>query len=134
MLLSPRVDMYSCYHYPQTSLAVSLSFHKLTLDADTYSGTSHNGLSKIRTTVTSIQWTNNVPPIDFAIEIIHYFSTSERRTTSYLWTMDRKRAPKGQLAVQNSIDNRDILRGWKLNNYADNVCCSALLVLLEKLN
>ena len=34
-----------------------------------YSGTSHNGLSEIRTT--SLQRTNNVPPIVFAIEIIH---------------------------------------------------------------
>ena len=38
--------------------------------ASTYSGTSHNGLSEIQTT--SIQRTNNVPPIDFAIEKIHF--------------------------------------------------------------
>ena len=35
-----------------------------------YSGTSHNRLSEIRTV--SIQWDNNVPLIDFAIEIIYF--------------------------------------------------------------
>ena len=35
-----------------------------------YSGTSHNGLSEIRTA--SIQWTNHVPPIDFDMEITHF--------------------------------------------------------------
>ena len=35
-----------------------------------YSGTSHNRLSEIWTA--SIQQTNNVPPIDFAIETIHF--------------------------------------------------------------
>ena len=34
------------------------------------SGTSHNRLSEIRTA--SIQWTKNVTPIDFAIEITHF--------------------------------------------------------------
>ena len=34
------------------------------------------------------------------------FSTSERRTTSYLWTTDRTCAPKGQVAVQNSLQER----------------------------
>ena len=37
-----------------------------------YSGTSHNGLSEIQTA--SIQWTNYMPPIDYAIEIIHFQS------------------------------------------------------------
>ena len=35
-----------------------------------YSGTSHNGLSEIRTA--SIQQTNHVPPNDFTIELIHF--------------------------------------------------------------
>ena len=35
-----------------------------------YSGTSHKGLSEMRSA--SIQRTNHVPPIDFAIEIIHF--------------------------------------------------------------
>ena len=43
--------------------------------------------------------------IDFAIEIIT-FLTSERQTTSYLWTVDRTYAPKGQVAVQNSLQER----------------------------
>ena len=58
-----------------------------------YSGTFHNCLSEMRTT--SIQWTNNVPPIEFSIEI----TISERPTTSCLWTTDRKCAPKGQVHV-----------------------------------
>ena len=65
-----------------------------------YSGTSHNRLSEIQTAF--LQRTNNVPPIVFAIEIIH-FQTSQRRTTSYFRTTDRKCAPKGQIAVQNSL-------------------------------
>ena len=40
------------------------------MDSTIYSGTSHNGLSEIRTA--SIQRTNNVPPIDFAIEIMYF--------------------------------------------------------------
>ena len=35
-----------------------------------YRGSSHNGLSEIR--IASIQWTNNVPPIDLAIVIVHF--------------------------------------------------------------
>ena len=70
--------------------------------AQCYSGTSHNGLSKIQTA--SIQQTNNVPPIDFAIETIHF--QPQRRTTSYLRTTDRTRAPKGQVAVQTIIASK----------------------------
>ena len=40
-----------------------------------YSGTSHNGLSDIWTA--SLQRTNNVPPIDFAVEIIHFQPPSD---------------------------------------------------------
>ena len=47
------------------------------------------------------------PLIDLAIEII-----SERWTTSYLWTMDRKRTLKGQIAVQNSLQEWTEI-GWK---------------------
>ena len=34
------------------------------------------------------------------------FSTSERWTTAYLRTMDRRHAPKGQVAVQNSLQKQ----------------------------
>ena len=34
------------------------------------------------------------------------FSTSNRRKTSYLWTTDRKHAPKGQVTVQNNLIQR----------------------------
>ena len=61
-----------------------------------YSGTSHNGLSDIRTA--SIQRTNNVPPINFAIEKIHFQPPRDRQAP--IWTTDRKLAPKGQVAVQ----------------------------------
>ena len=57
-----------------------------------YSRTSHNGLSDLEIQTASIHWTNNVPPIDFAIEIIHF--QPPRRTTSHLWTTDKKHAPK----------------------------------------
>ena len=43
-----------------------------------------------------------MPLIDFAVVL----STYERRTTAYLQTMDRTLAPKGQVAVQNSLQER----------------------------
>ena len=55
----------------------------------------------------SLQRTNNVPLIVFAIDnYYNTFSTSERQTTSYLRTTDRKHAPKGQVAIQNSLQER----------------------------
>ena len=64
-----------------------------------YSGT---GLSEIRTA--SIQQTNHVPPIDFAIEIIHFQPPRDRPPPiSGQLTM---RAPKGQVAVRNGLQQR----------------------------
>ena len=69
-----------------------------------YSGTSHNGLSEIRTA--SIQWTNNVPPIDFAIEIIHFQPPRDGQPPiSGQWT--EHVPPKDtEVAVQNSLQER----------------------------
>ena len=58
-----------------------------------YSGTSHNGLSEIRST--SIQRTNNVPLLDFAIETIHFQplrdgqSPNSRQWTEYVTPKDK---------------------------------------------
>ena len=48
----------------------------------------------------SIQRTNNVPPIDFAIEIVHF---QPPRETDNLLSLDNRQnaCPKEQVAVQN---------------------------------
>ena len=56
-----------------------------------YSGTFHNGLSKIRTA--SIQQTNNMPPIDFAMQIIHF----------NLWETDNFLSPDAFLTLISSF-------------------------------
>ena len=67
------IRAYSCMENNNDSLWTAYTSIKLLSTENLcylYSGTSHNGLSEIRTTY--IQWTDNVPPIDFAIEVIHF--------------------------------------------------------------
>ena len=45
-----------------------------------------------------------MPLIDFAVEIIHF--QPQRQITSYLWITDKTHAPKGQVAIQNSLQER----------------------------
>ena len=58
-----------------------------------YSGTSHNATDK-----------SHAP--NWLCHRNNTFLTSKRRTTSYLRTMDKTCAPKGQVAVQNSLKSR----------------------------
>ena len=76
-----------------------------------YSGTSHNGLRDMDHLYTMVK--PHAPN-----QLCHRNNTfliSERRTTSYLLTTDRTCAPKGQVAVQNSLQQRTKIKLSDIN-------------------
>ena len=68
------------YVWTTTLMLYHAGSHLCCLNNSNYSGTSHNGLSKIRTA--SMQLTNHMSPVDIAIEIT--FSTFGILSISYL--------------------------------------------------